>query len=34
MAPSSVGGFGNIVADDRWFGIATDQWVTEMLAEQ
>jgi hypothetical protein len=31
---SSADGFGNIISDERWFGIAIDQWVAEMLAEQ
>jgi hypothetical protein len=33
MARSCVGGFGDIVADERWFGIAIDQSAVGMLAE-
>jgi hypothetical protein len=29
---SSADGFGNIVTDERWFGIAIDQWAARMLA--
>jgi hypothetical protein len=30
---SSADGFGNIVTDERWFGIAIDQWAARSLAD-